>query len=380
MAQVNCRNFNGYKPCGKSTTCNELCSHLDEPLNYILVVHLEAMGAVLRATSLLPSIKRKYPKSHITWVTKKPSNLFFNNNPLVDRVLTTSNEDLLKLKALKFDFGFCIDKSLEAIGVVKSTEVDILYGFTSNRAGAIVPANESSKYLWELGLDNNKKFFENKKPETQLMKEAFELTPFIRDEYQVFLTEEELAESEKRRKLWLGVSDFIIGLNTGCAPTIPFKKLTVEFQRQLVKEIQLNFNAKVVLLGGPDDTKRNQQIAYGLDVISSDTNRGLRDGLVSMNACDMVISGDSLGMHMAIALKKWVIAWFGPTCAHEIDLYDRGRKLITKANCSPCWKRSCHKQTLCYDLVEIDCFIDAIQQGLTSQKNSYFFNNDLTSI
>ena len=49
-----------------------------------------------------------------------------------------------------------------------------------------------------------------------------------------------------------------------------------------------------------------------------------------MNACDIVVSGDSLGMHMAIGLKKWVVAWFGPTCHQEIDLYDRGAKFLLR--------------------------------------------------
>ena len=53
-----------------------------------------------------------------------------------------------------------------------------------------------------------------------------------------------------------------------------------------------------------------------------------------MNRCDVVISGDSLGMHMAIALSKHVVAWFGPTSPQEIDLYDRGVKLLADRLCT----------------------------------------------
>ena len=34
-------------------------------------------------------------------------------------------------------------------------------------------------------------------------------------------------------------------------------------------------------------------------------------------------------MHMAIALRKHAVAWFGPTSAPEIDLYNRGVKLVS---------------------------------------------------
>ena len=75
--------------------------------------------------------------------------------------------------------------------------------------------------------------------------------------------------------------------------------------------------------------------------------------MMSVAACDMVISGDSLGLHMGIAMKKWCVAWFGPTCDQEIELYDRGVKVLANAPCSPCWKRVCDRKPMCYDLVDL---------------------------
>jgi heptosyltransferase-2 len=85
--------------------------------------------------------------------------------------------------------------------------------------------------------------------------------------------------------------------------------------------------------------------------------------MVSVAACDTVVSGDSLGMHLAIGLRKWTVAWFGPTCEQEIDLYGRGRKILSAASCGPCWKRSCARETMCYDLVSIDQLAEAALQG-----------------
>ena len=69
-------------------------------------------------------------------------------------------------------------------------------------------------------------------------------------------------------------------------------------------------------------------------------------------------------MHMAIALKKWTVAWFGPTCAHEIDLYDRGYKALSKVACSPCWKRSCNKPEMCYDYVDFSEVVSGVKEGI----------------
>lgn len=364
MAVPNCRHFSGYKPCALNKVCDTSCPSMSVAKERILIVHLEALGAVMRSTALLEPIKAKYPNSHVTWVTKKPAPLLLENLKTIDRILTTSSEDILALSALDFDVAFVIDKSLASAGVLRQTRVDKVYGFIVDpKTGAILPATKAATELWDIGLSDQIKFHVNKKFETQLICEALEL-PYMRSDYQVTLSPKEAAASQALRALWAPNGEYVVGLNTGCAPMIPYKKLTVDFQRQLAVRLKKDFGVKVVLLGGPEDTERNRLIADGLDLISTPTENGTRDGFTSMNAVDCVISGDSLGMHMAIALKKWVIAWFGPTCAHEIDLFDRGVHIHTKATCSPCWKRSCDKNPMCYDLVDIEDILNAVQKGM----------------
>jgi heptosyltransferase-2 len=314
----------------------------------------------------LKSIKRKYPGSHITWVTESPCDQLLQDHPFLDRVLTTKGDDLLSLSALEFDAAFVIDKSLKAAGILRYTQVDRVFGFKADpRGGGIVPATASAEELWQLGLDNHRKFFVNKKAETQLMTEALELGPFQRDEYFLPLTRQEALETQQRRLAWKQGASFLIGLNTGCSAVIPYKKWTVDFHREVIRNLPPSWNAQVVLLGGPEDSDRNQQIGQGLPVVQSATTAGLRDGLISVAACDLVVSGDSLGMHMAISQKKHVIAWFGPTCAAEIDLYGRGEKIQSTAACAPCWKRLCHQSTMCYDQVSLMEVIEALKRGFS---------------
>ena len=49
MAEINCRFFSGYKPCGKNAVCDSYCSTKEEIQNRILIIHLGALGAVVRA-------------------------------------------------------------------------------------------------------------------------------------------------------------------------------------------------------------------------------------------------------------------------------------------------------------------------------------------
>ena len=57
---------------------------------------------------------------------------------------------------------------------------------------------------------------------------------------------------------------------------------------------------------------------------------------------------------MAIGLKKYVIVWFGLSCAAEIELYDRGEKLIPQGlECSPCWKKVCPYNLECIQMIDL---------------------------
>jgi heptosyltransferase-2 len=118
-----------------------------------------------------------------------------------------------------------------------------------------------------------------------------------------------------------------------------------------------------VLLGGASEQERNLEIGRGFaHVIHSPHERGLRDGIVSVAACDVVLSGDTLAMHLGVALEKRVVVWFGPTCAQEIDLYGRGQKILTAAGCSPCWKADCQQPRMCYDQVPLATLLTALRQ------------------
>lgn len=372
MAKIDCRHFNGYKPCGLETKCSDECVHYQVSGVNILIVHLGALGAVLRATSILKPIRRKYNNATITWVTDAPGHKLLEGNPMIDKVISSSPEGLLEAQASEYDIVFCVDKSRKATGIIESVKYDTLFGFSTDGGGKIIPANQEARELWELGLDDNKKFFINKKPETQLMTEALALD-YQRDPYILFLGPDEMDLSFQRRSSW---SDYgtkkVIGINTGCSNFLPYKKMSIEKNVELVRAIHQNFDVSVVLLGGPEDTERNQKIAEQCDAIASPTTKGIRDGLSSVAACDLVFSGDSLGMHMAIALRKKTIAWFGSTCAHEIDLFDRGEKILAKVPCGPCWKRSCDRQEMCHENVSLKSILQAVSRQLGYEPSQTF--------
>lgn len=361
-----CRHFNGYSPCPKNHECQEQCPSYATVGEKVLFIHLGALGAVARSTALIKSIKRKHPLSTVTWLTQAPAEQLLKGIEAIDQVVGFTWNNILNLQARKFDFVYCVDKSRDACGVVEFLNCANSFGFRLNKnQGAIEPATQAAQELWEIGLSNQKKFFENQKTELELVHQSLELGPYRRDPYDLPLSPVEVATSAQRRSLWRDGKPIIVGLNTGCAATIPYKKLSIEGHRTLIQALRQFPEIQIVLLGGKEDSNRNIEIARGLDVVLSPTELGLRDGLCSVEACDIVVTGDSLGMHMAIARQKWTVAWFGPTCAQEIDLFDRGVKVRAPSPCSPCWKRTCSRTPMCYDEVSISELVNGVTQGMT---------------
>lgn len=364
--RYDCRLFTGYKPCRHKRPCPG-CPHYDPVAENILIISLEAMGAVLRSTCLLPAIKRRYPGSRITWLTKRISKGLLEQNPFIDRIWTLDDATTALLAAHEFDVVYAVDKSEEAGALAMLSKGAHKHGFGIDRAGKIIPLNEQAGYQYDVGLDDELKFFRNQKTETQMLTETMGLR-WDRDPYVLRLSSTEAAQVEAFRRQWgEDGGHFLFGYNTGCSTLYPYKKFTVERSIEMIRALRAAFPAmKVVLLGGPEDTQRHLEMkqAFTSDrhVIDSPTAAGIRTGLCAMAATDLVFSGCSLGLHMAIALQKPTICWFGVSCAQEIDLYDRGVKLLAEVGCSPCWKKACDNEPKCYDMVSPAAVVDAVRE------------------
>lgn len=310
----------------------------------ILLVNLDALGTVLATTAQLPAIKRSYPNSHITWITRKNALPLLANNPFIDHLVEWNDENRMVLLQQKFELALNADKSRPAAAFMNLVNAETKRGFGLNENGAIVPLNAGAEYSFRLGVDDHFKFRVNKRTGNDILAEAWEIE-HCRDEYVLQLTAAELAEGERwREELGLDEAPLVIGINTGCSELFALKKLELETQAEVIRQIAAQMpEAKIILLGGREDTERNQRLVEMTDglAIATPTTLGLRAGLILENLADIVVSGDSLGMHIAIALKKYVVAWFGLSCAAEVDLYNRGVKIIRDLPCAPCWKKVC---------------------------------------
>ena len=380
--RFDCKYFTGYKPCGWKRPCDG-CSHYEPVTKRIAVVSLEALGAVLRSTCLLPAIKREWPGCHITWITYPNAKALLDNNQMIDRLLVVDVTTQAVLEHLKFDVLLAVDKSIEAGALAERIQATEKRGFGLDANGVIRPLNPEANYQYDVGLSDELKFFINQKAETQQITESMALK-WQRDPYILDLRDHEMAEVSARRTELLQRKGFdgsaqgtpwraIIGYNTGCSLLYPYKKFTVERSIEVIRMWRQAFpDCAVALLGGREDTDRQgamkEAFANDEGVINTPTSGGLRSGMLWMGATDLVLSGCSLGMHIAVALKKPVIAWFGVSCSQEVDLYDRGAKIQAAVGCSPCWKKACSNEPKCFNEVSVESIRLATADILTTSQ------------
>ncbi|MDP3147658.1 MAG: glycosyltransferase family 9 protein [Ignavibacteria bacterium] len=366
-----CKNFNGYKPCFPDYNCWEHGCKENRPVGIkILIINLDAMGDVLMTTAQLKSIKKKFPESSIYWITLKPADQLLLNNPFIDQVFKYDFESLSILQQMEFDYAYNIDKSQRSASLLNSISVKHKLGFGLNTDGKIIPLNDGAFYNYQLGMNNNLKFKVNQRTGQDYLAETLELE-YERNDYVYNFYDEELEFQFKYKyEVEISKNDFVVGINTGCSNLFPNKKMTIEQHMHLIDRL-LSYNKyKIILLGGPEDTQRNEVIAqpFGDKIINTPSTMGIRRGVCFENLADLIITGDSFGMHIAIALKKYVIAWFGLSCWTEIDLYDRGVKLFPKdLFCSPCWKKACPYNLECVQQIDLK----QIEQEVLNYFNLY---------
>jgi heptosyltransferase-2 len=362
LKATDCLRFTGYKPCEPGKLC-EGCADRVPITHTTLVINLDNLGNVIQMTALLPAIARAFPGTAVTWVTD-PSAVPILNGAPIHRVMPYNAETVSIVNAMEFDLVLNVDKSQRSAALAMSVRAKDKRGFGLSTRGAIEPLNSEADYSYGLGLNDEVKFHVNEKAGTQIATEAFGLE-WKRDPYAIGLSADE-AERSRAYRSELG-GDTVIGLNTGSSPGFGNKSMSVEQHVDLIGRLAAALpDARFVLLGGPHETEKNAAIAKGasVPVALSPTTEGVRSGLVHLDACDVIVTGDTSGLHMGVGLGKWVVSFFGVTCAQEIDVYDRGVKIVCADPCSPCWQPTC-PDPKCIRDIDLDIIVAGVVEGVS---------------
>ena len=141
------------------------------------------------------------------------------------------------------------------------------------------------------------------------------------------------------------------------------KALSAQKTIELVNRLQKELDVTCMILGGEAEKERNEKIAKATGALNAGVH-SLRNFAAIINQCDILVTSDSLAMHFGIALKKKIVAFFGPTSAAEIELYDFGIKVYPAMDCLTCYRKTCDKVPNCMDKLTVDDLIKAVKASL----------------
>lgn len=314
----------------------------------ILIIKLGAMGDVLRMTSILKPLREKHPGSVITWVTKGGSEQLLEGNPAVDHVVLIGGAGK-GLGGKAFDLVLSFDDEEDACALASGVNSKKIVGAYLKDGKAAY--TEDSALWFDMGLisrhakaEADRRKAANEKTYQEIhfsilgLKNPEKYPPIL------ILNEKEKAFARSfAEKHGIGKGDRVIGVNTGAGGRWRDKKLSVRQTAELIDQLNKAQKVNILLFGGPGEEGRNKEILRGVHtgVIDAGCGNSVREFAALVGLCDVLISSDSLAMHIGIALKKKVVAFFYPTSAAEIELYGKGKKVIAKG------KSCCSYQAVC---------------------------------
>lgn len=322
----------------------------------IIIVKLDAVGDVLRTTSILPSLKEKYVDSYITWITKERSFEVLKDNDLIDEIYFDSDE-LEHIYSDHFDIAINLDSGTESCIIMDRLNANERFGYTIAN-GKPYPLNKLANEWYLMGVDDNTKK-KNVKTYHRIIHEICNISYTGSQPVLGFPPEKHVRAEEFKSKYGLDAYDAMILVNLGGGNRWQYKKWTKEGYIKLIDKLASNSNFGVGIIAGDEDRNFYDEISGEIEqrdnVIKFGFSNTTEDFICIVQLFDKVFTSDSLCMHIATALGKFTLAVTGPTSHTELDVFGSGKIVYSdKVDCLSCYLNTCPKTVNCMNTLSAE--------------------------
>lgn len=313
-----------------------------------LILKTGALGDVVRTTAILPGLRGRHQGARITWVTAPEALDLVKRHPQIAQVVAVdprSPASLAQARAdlarTEFDWVISLDDEEALCELASSLR-------TRRLSGAYLAADRERRYTpdvapwFDMGLlsvhgreraDQLK--LANRRSHAEILCAMLGLA-MGRPRLELEPQSERFAREFAERTGWRERGP-VVGLNTGAGGRWRSKMLPVERTVETAERLARALDDKVtfVLFGGAEERERNARIAAGLAgrvrLIDAGVDNALLDFAALVGCCDLMITSDSLGLHVALARGVRTVAFFAPTSAAEIEMFGLGEKVVSTA-------------------------------------------------
>lgn len=282
-----------------------------ETIDKVISVDNVSLGDVFRTTAILHLFK----KDNVTWLTTKDAISLLVGNPYIHNLLTYDIASVLQLQSEHFDVVINLEKIPGVCALTDSIHAWRRYGFRFDPKSGKAEAYEHS--------------------------------------YEVIANSEDPKLRREMKKNWVEMLYGMIGTKWhGEGYILGYKPKTKE-------AFDIGFNVKVGKRwpnkAWPENRwgKLEKLIGNKFSFAYQESLNDINGYIDWLNSCRLIITNDSLGLHLAIALKKKIIALFGPTSEKELFIFDNVITLTPekRLKCMPCFNTVCKYGKSCmYDI------------------------------
>lgn len=302
----------------------------------VLILKVGALGDVVRTTYFLPGIKKIYNENiKIFWITSKSAMEILRNNKHIDELVDIN--DINKLQEVlenEFDWVISLEDEKEIFEKIKKIKYKKISGvfIKDNKINYINDLKEwfdmglISKYGKNIA-DKLKKL--NKLGHSEIFSKALGIEikePYFFNNVKIEKIIKEEIDIYKKYKL--------IGLNLNAGKRWPSKSLDFVKGVKLIEKLLVHLDIYIFILGGEEEKENNKKLLEnfkGKERIMMIEPRSLEEFAAIIKNLDLLVSSDTLALHLAIAQKVKNVSYYSPTSAAEIDTFGFGEKVISTA-------------------------------------------------
>jgi ADP-heptose:LPS heptosyltransferase len=318
------------------------------PPKRVFFVRTHALGDVLLATAAVRAVKRAWPETHTTMIVGRRSLPALEGNPYIDSLESFPEEWWFQKKfprILRLTLSLR-RKPKDALVILHASSLIHLWGFLL-RAPIRVGFDEDgsgfalthcvsrkrkddSRYLGDVNLD--------------LVRALGVFGGDAEPDY--FPKDDELQAASR----WLGRhrnagASSIIGIAPGgghnAFESICVKHWPAGHFADLMRELSGQRQVEYILFGDNNDDQVDEimhKMGGNVRVLDLKGKTTYRELAAVICHLDVLITNDSSPLHLAVALKKPVVALFGPTANRALFPPGHGRMALqSPAPCSPCY-------------------------------------------
>lgn len=321
---------------------------------------MSSLGDILHTLPFAAALRQRYPKAKITWLVHPQFAGFVPDAPTIDEVLYFD-----KVKFNKLGFGGKIAYFKEMRALLHSKHFDLVIDMQGLFKSAVLAAisgcdNRIGYAEMREGSGLISKAISGSHRKDHVIERYLDVARYLGAKVEglddVRFPMPDLTKETEAVKAKLTEKGYTGGVYVVMVPGARWetKVWPVEHYAALAKMIAAE-GKYIVLAGGPDDAAKGaaiKQQAAVEQVIDLTGQTSLRELAALIKDCAVYISADTGPLHFAAALKKPLVAMYGPTLADRTGPYgsDKASVLLSPARCAGCLKKHCDDWHCMYDI------------------------------